>query len=66
MVKLIILLLNFLMIRIQKVMNKKFQRKKRNIKREKQREIKGKSSRKVSTQENIVTHLMTMMIVTMT
>jgi hypothetical protein len=43
------------------VMKMKILRKKRNIKRETRKEIKGKPSRKISTQEKIVPHLMNMM-----
>jgi hypothetical protein len=54
------------MLRIQIVMKKKFPRKKRNIKRETRNELNEKSSRKSSTQEKIVPHLMRIIIVTVT
>jgi hypothetical protein len=52
------------MIRSQKVMKKKFPRKKRNIKRETREEIIGNPSRQISTQEKKVPHLKNMMKVT--
>jgi hypothetical protein len=49
------------MLRSQKVMKKKFPKNKINIKRETREKIIGNPSRKISTQEKTVPHLMKMM-----
>jgi hypothetical protein len=65
-VKSIIFLINFHILRTKKMIKKKFIRKIRNIKRETREETRRNSSRKISTQRRIIHHQMRMMIVKMT